>query len=70
MVDDKLGIEGVGLFRGIFDKNTHEQVKLFFSSLIIKLLWQGIVEFFSEETYLDAQAKDKEKSKEEGEEEA
>jgi len=67
VIDDKLGPEGVALYRGIFDKNTHEQVKLFFSSLIIKLLWHGIVEFFSEEACLDAQSKDKEKAKGEGE---
>ena len=35
--------EGVKLFRGIFDKNTHEQVKKFFSHPLIINLWPGIL---------------------------
>ena len=43
IIDEQLGEEGVLLFRGIFDKNTHEQVKKFFSHPLIINLWPGIL---------------------------
>jgi hypothetical protein len=43
IIDEQLGEEGVLLYRGIFDKNTHEQVKKFFSDPLIINLWPGIL---------------------------
>lgn len=56
VIDEKLGKEGVQLFRGIFDKNTQDQIKQFFNEPIIRLLWPGIIKYFTEDVY--SQSKD------------
>jgi hypothetical protein len=55
-----LGEEGVILFRGIFDKNNHDQVKKFFKEPIIRHLWPGILEYLTEELYTKDSQKDNE----------
>jgi len=47
----KLGMEGIYRFRGIFDKNTQDDVKSFFADPLIMKLWPGILNHFNEELY-------------------
>ncbi len=47
----KLGSKGILRFRGIFDKNTQEDVKGFFEDSLIKKLWPGILDHLNEDAY-------------------
>ncbi len=44
-------MEGVQRYRGIFDKNTQDDVQQFFEDPLIVKLWPGILNHFNEDVY-------------------
>jgi len=58
-------MKGIYRFRGIFDKNTQDDVKSFFADPLIVKLWPGILLHFNEDLYYseNATGNDEEKKK-------
>jgi len=57
-------MKGIYRFRGIFDKNTQEDVREFFSDRLIIKLWPGILMHLNEDLYYqDNQAATEEERK-------